>query len=71
MKLKTTIAERYVFDLLKQFARAQFHLCKYESRAALDCLERLPRNQYLAPSVLIMIARAHYELVEYVQVGGL
>lgn len=66
-KQRTAIAERYVFDLMKHFARAQFHLSKYESRTALDCLERLPRNQYLAPSVLIMIARAHYELVEYVQ----
>jgi anaphase-promoting complex subunit 3 len=62
------IAERYVFDLMKVFARAQHHLSKYECRAAIECLERLPQSQQMAPTVMIMTARAHYELVEYIQV---
>jgi anaphase-promoting complex subunit 3 len=53
---------------MKVFARAQYHLSKYECRAAIGCLEQLPQSQQMAPTVMIMTARAHYELVEYVQV---
>ena len=68
MKRNIAVAERYVFDLMKVFGRAHYHLSKYECKAAIECLDRLPQSQQMAPSVLILIAKAHYELVEYAQV---
>jgi hypothetical protein len=68
-KNNIAVADRYVFDLMKAFAKAQYHLSKYECKAALDCLDRLPQNQQMSPTAMITVAKAHYELVEYVPVS--
>jgi len=53
---------------MKVFARAQYHLSRYECKRTIECLDWLPQSQQMSPTVMIMTARAHYELVEYVQV---
>lgn len=63
-----TAADRYIFDLMRIFAQAHYYLSKYESKATINCLETLPPPQQMSPTVMIMIAKAHYEMVEYVQV---
>ncbi|KAG8787812.1 anaphase-promoting complex subunit cdc27 [Serendipita sp. 397] len=64
-KYNEAVADRYVFDLMKILAQAQYNLSRYQCRAAIGSLEKLPQNQQMAPSVMIMYARAYYELVEY------
>jgi anaphase-promoting complex subunit 3 len=55
--------------MMKLFAKAQYHLSRYESKAAIQCIEKLPQSQRMSPSVMVMIAKAYYELVEYIQVS--
>ncbi|CAG8727472.1 15951_t:CDS:2, partial [Acaulospora colombiana] len=69
-KASQLTAERYVFDMMKLFAKAQYHLSRYESKAAIQCVEKLPQSQRMSPSAMVMIAKAYYELVEYIQYPG-
>jgi anaphase-promoting complex subunit 3 len=63
------LAEQYLYDLVRHFASATRALSLYDSPKCLAELEKLPYVHQTTPWVLAMIGRAHYEQLEYSNVG--
>ncbi|KAK7054944.1 anaphase-promoting complex subunit cdc27 [Paramarasmius palmivorus] len=55
------VAEYYIYDLTRLFARATRALTMYDSAKCLTELEELPSVHQQTPWVLAMVGRAHYE----------
>lgn len=62
-------ADNYIYELMKIFARAVQKLARYECRAAIEELDRLPSEQQKSPFVMVLVGKAQYELNEYQKVG--
>ncbi|GAA5824201.1 hypothetical protein JCM3770_006131 [Rhodotorula araucariae] len=60
-------AQEYVFDVLRSFARAAVAAATYEMRGAIDALAELPAEQMRTWRPLVMLARMHYEMLNYAQ----
>lgn len=61
-------ADDYIYDLMKIFARATRAMTRYECNEVIQELETLPEEQQKSASVMILVGRAHYEMVEYTKV---
>ncbi|PFH52439.1 hypothetical protein AMATHDRAFT_57055 [Amanita thiersii Skay4041] len=59
------MAEYYLYDLIKRFARATRALAMYDCQKCLQELEQLPHVHQKSPWVLTMVGRAHYEKLDY------
>ncbi|KAJ3966938.1 hypothetical protein EV361DRAFT_933112 [Lentinula raphanica] len=59
------VADKYIYDLMRQFARASRALAMYQSQKCLDAIELLPHIQQKTPWVLSMVGKAHYDKGEY------
>ncbi|KAE9384512.1 hypothetical protein BT96DRAFT_652027, partial [Gymnopus androsaceus JB14] len=63
---ESQLADKYVYDLMRQFAKATRALAMYQSQKCLDEIELLPRIQQKTPLVLSMVGKAHYDKGEYI-----
>ncbi|KAJ8597890.1 TPR-like protein [Rhizopogon salebrosus TDB-379] len=59
------MADHYIYDLLRRFARATRALSKYDCCSCLIELEQMPAAHQQSSWVLAMVGRAHYERLEY------
>ncbi|KAG0705032.1 hypothetical protein DFH29DRAFT_981139 [Suillus ampliporus] len=59
------MADHYIYDLLRRFARASRALSKYDCRTCLMELDQIPTAHQQSSWVLAMVGRAHYERLEY------
>ncbi|KAG1756463.1 uncharacterized protein EDB91DRAFT_1092788 [Suillus paluster] len=59
------MADHYVYDLLRRFARATRALSKYDCYTCLMELDQIPTAHQQSSWVLAMVGRAHYEQLEY------
>lgn len=59
------MADQYVYDLLRRFARATRALSKYDCYSCLMELDQIPLAHQQSSWVLAMVGRAHYERLEY------
>jgi len=59
------LADYFIYDLIRRFARATRALAAYDCQRCLDELERLPHVQQNSRLVISMVARAHYERQDY------
>ncbi|KAH7924550.1 TPR-like protein [Leucogyrophana mollusca] len=59
------MADHYVYDLMRQFAKATRALSLYDCHACLTVLEHIPSAHQQSSWVLAMVGRAHYERLEY------
>ncbi|OAX35569.1 TPR-like protein [Rhizopogon vinicolor AM-OR11-026] len=59
------MADHYIYDLLRRFARATQALSKYDCCSCLIELEQMPTAHQQSSWVLAMVGRAHYERLEY------
>lgn len=64
-QLEFQAADDYIYELMRIFARATRSMARYECSQVIQELEQLPQEQQNSPSVLALIARAHYEMVDY------
>lgn len=62
---ETELADKYIYDLMRQFAKATRALTMYHSQKCVDELELLPHTQQKTPLVLSMMAKAAYDKGEY------
>jgi anaphase-promoting complex subunit 3 len=62
------LADQYLYNLTRSFARATRALAMYDCQKCLDELEQLPHAHQQSPWVLAMVGRAHYERLEYASV---
>ena len=66
--LEWQAADDYVYELMRIFAMATRALAQYQCEAVMQHLDALPQEQRSSPLVLVMIARAHYEMADYPKV---
>ncbi|KAJ3998208.1 hypothetical protein F5050DRAFT_1872567 [Lentinula boryana] len=59
------VADKYIYDLMRQFAGASRALAMYHSQKCLDAIELLPQTQQQTPWVLSTVGKAHYDKGEY------
>lgn len=59
------MADQYIYDLLRRFARATRALSKYDCYSCLMELDQIPLAHQQSSWVLAMVGRAHYERLEY------
>ncbi|KIM65304.1 hypothetical protein SCLCIDRAFT_112905 [Scleroderma citrinum Foug A] len=59
------MADYYIYDLMRRFARAVRALSVYDCYSCLMELERMPSEHQQSSWVLAMVGRAHYERLEY------
>ncbi|KIK59869.1 hypothetical protein GYMLUDRAFT_44345 [Collybiopsis luxurians FD-317 M1] len=60
------VADKYIYDLMRQFARVIRALSMYDSQQCLNEVELLPHIQQRTPWVLSVVGRAHYDKGHYV-----
>jgi len=59
------LAEQYIYNLIRRFARATRALALYDCQRCLEELEQLPRVHQNSPWVIAIVGRAHYERQDY------
>ncbi|KAJ3923641.1 hypothetical protein F5877DRAFT_31172 [Lentinula edodes] len=59
------VADKYIYDLMRKFARAGRASALYHSQECLDAIEQLPHIQQKTPWVLSMVGKARYDKGEY------
>ncbi|KIJ17444.1 hypothetical protein PAXINDRAFT_168102 [Paxillus involutus ATCC 200175] len=59
------MADYYIYDLMRRFARATRALSVYDCYSCLMELEHMPSTHQQSSWVLAMVGRAHYERLEY------
>jgi anaphase-promoting complex subunit 3 len=59
------MAEHYVYELLRRFARASRALSHYDCQKCLEELEKLPHAQQKSSAVVAMVGKAHYEQQDF------
>ncbi|EKM83048.1 hypothetical protein AGABI1DRAFT_111570 [Agaricus bisporus var. burnettii JB137-S8] len=59
------LAEYYIYDLIRRFARATRALAIYDCQKCLNELNQLPKFHQNTPWVLAMVGRAHFEQQDY------
>ncbi|KAL4067664.1 TPR-like protein [Scleroderma citrinum] len=62
---ESEMADYYIYDLMRRFARAIRALSVYDCYSCLMELERMPSVHQQSSWVLAMVGRAHYERLEY------
>lgn len=62
------LAEQYIYDLVRRFARATRALALYDCQRCLEELEQLPHVQQNSPWVIAIVGKAHYERQDYASV---
>ncbi|KAG6332033.1 hypothetical protein ID866_7053 [Astraeus odoratus] len=62
------MADYYIYDLMRRFARATRALSVYDCYSCLMELEHMPSVHQQSSWVLAMVGRAHYERLEYASV---
>lgn len=62
------LADHYLYNLMRQFARATRALATYDTQKCIDELNNLPHVHQQSPWVLAMFGRAHYERLNYAAV---
>ncbi|GAA5843766.1 hypothetical protein JCM9279_000136 [Rhodotorula babjevae] len=60
-------AHDYVLGTLRAFARAAVAAATYEMKGAIEALAELPAEQMRTARALVMLAKMHYELLNYAQ----
>ncbi|GAA5922557.1 hypothetical protein JCM3775_005771 [Rhodotorula graminis] len=60
-------AHDYVLGTLRAFARAAAAAATYEMKGAIEALAELPAEQRRTARALVMLAKMHYELLNYAQ----
>lgn len=59
------LAEHYLYELVRRFARATRALSHYDCLTCLKELEDLPHAHQHSPMVIALVGRAHYERQDY------
>jgi hypothetical protein len=59
------LAEHYLYELVRRFARAARALSHYDCQVCLEELEQLPHVHQHSSMVIAMVGRAHYERQDY------
>jgi anaphase-promoting complex subunit 3 len=62
------LAEQYIYDLTRRFARATRALALYDCQTCLEELEQLPHVHQNSPWVIAIVGRAHFERQDYASV---
>ena len=62
------LAEHYLYELLRRFARASRALSHYDCQKCLEELEQLPHAQQKSSAVIAMVGKAHYEQQDFASV---
>lgn len=62
------MADYYIYDLMRRFARATRAMSVYDCYSCLMELEHMPSAHQQSSWVLSMVGRAHYERLEYASV---
>ena len=62
------LAEQYIYNLIRRFARATRALALYDCQRCLEELEQLPHVHQNSPWVIAIVGRAHYERQDYASV---
>ena len=65
------MADYYIYDLMRRFARATRAMSIYDCHSCLTELEHMPSVHQQSSWVLSMVGRAHYERLEYASVRHL
>jgi anaphase-promoting complex subunit 3 len=65
---ESELAENYLYNLMRRFASAMRALAMYDCGTCLNELEQLPHVHQQSSSVLAMVGRARYEMLEYASV---
>ena len=65
---ESEMADYYIYDLMRRFARATRALSVYDCYSCLMELEHMPSEHKQSSWVLAMAGRAHYERLEYASV---
>lgn len=65
------MADYYIYDLMRRFARATRAMSVYDCYSCLMELEHMPSAHQQSSWVLSMVGRAHYERLEYASVRNL
>lgn len=64
-----SVADNYVYDLMRLFATCLRLLSTYECQAFLTMIDQLPLNHQQTATAIVMIARARYEQADYMTVS--
>jgi len=67
---ESELAEHYIYELVRRFARAARHLATYDCQKCVDELEQLPHVQQHSCTVIAMVGRAHYEQQDFASVSN-
>lgn len=59
------LADHYIYELTRSFARATKALALYDSQKCISELESMPHVHQQSPWVLAMVGKAHYEKADY------
>ncbi|KDR81837.1 hypothetical protein GALMADRAFT_240086 [Galerina marginata CBS 339.88] len=62
---ESELAEQYIYELVRRFARAARALATYDCQKCLDELEKLPHAHQHSCTVIAMVGRAHYERQDF------
>lgn len=62
------LVDRYILDMVRVFAKAHLQMSRFECKEMIATLEKLPPQQQLSPTVMILIGRGYFEMVEYTTV---
>ena len=62
------LVDRYILDMVRVFAKAHLHMSRFECKEMIATLEKLPPQQQLSPTVMVLIGRGYFEMVEYATV---
>ncbi|KAF9566247.1 TPR-like protein [Agrocybe pediades] len=62
---ESELAEHYIYDLIRRFARAARHLATYDCQKCVEELERLPHVHQHSCTVIAMVGKAHYEQQDF------
>jgi hypothetical protein len=62
------LVDRYILDMVRVFAKAHLQMSRFECKEMIATLDQLPPQQQLSPTVMILIGRGYFEMVEYATV---
>ena len=63
-----TLADIYIYDLMRLFASCVRLLAMYDCQGCLSEIDLLPRQHQQTVTVILMIAKARYEQADYMKV---
>jgi anaphase-promoting complex subunit 3 len=63
-----TEADAYILELVRIFARAVQAMARFQCEEVIEQLDLLPLEQQYSPTVMTLLGRAFFEMLDYVKV---